>query len=102
MASSRTFIKWEHISVLLASLSLSLYNGAGPNNTVARTLAIVYTLIAIFAGGWGWRMYVVRSRMIKQRSGKDFDNIVGPIVVCTSLVVALCINFGIKVGGTTH
>ena len=97
LANQRTFIKWQHISVLLASLSLGLYNAAGESNDVARGLAVVYTLVAAFAGAWGWWTYMKRSRMIEQRSGKDFDNIVGPIVVCLGLVVALCLNFGFKV-----
>ena len=97
LANQRTFIKWQHITVLLASLSLGLYNAAGESNDVARGLAVVYTLVAAFAGAWGWWIYIVRSRMIEQRSGKDFDNIVGPIVVCVGLVVALCLNFGFKV-----
>ena len=96
LANQRTFIKWQHISVLLASLSLGLFNAAGESNNVARALAVVYTLIALFAGAWGWWMYMVRSRMIKERSGKDFDNAVGPIVVCIGLVIALCLNFGFK------
>ena len=97
LANQRTFIKWQHIAVLLASLSLGLYNAAGKSNHVARSLAIVYTLIAIFAGGWGWWQYIVRSRMIQQRSGKDFDNIIGPTIVCLGLVVALCLNFAFQV-----
>ena len=97
LANQRTFVKWQHVSVLLASLSLGLYNAAGERNNIARSLAVVYTLIAIFTGIWGWWMYVVRSRMIEARSGKDFDNIIGPIVVCLGLVVALCLNFGFKV-----
>ena len=36
--------------------------------------------------------------MIEQRSGKDFDNAAGPVVICVSLIVALCLNFGFKVG----
>lgn len=98
LANQRTFIKWQHISVLLASLSLGLYNAAGEHNNVARILALVYTLVAIFAGAWGWWQYLLRSRMIQERSGKDFDNIVGPIIVCVGLVIALCLNFGFKVG----
>ncbi len=98
LANQRTFIKWQQVSVLLASLSLGLYNAAGEANTVARSLAIVYTSIAVFAGVWGWWIYVVRSKMIQERSGKDFDNIVGPLVVCVALIIALCLNFAFKVG----
>jgi VTC domain/Domain of unknown function (DUF202) len=98
LANQRTFIKWQHITVLLASLSLGLYNAAGVDNNIARGLAVVYTIIAIFAGVWGWWMYITRSTLIRQRSGKDFDNVVGPVVVCLSLVFALCLNFGFKVG----
>ena len=97
LANQRTFIKWQHVSILLVSLSLGLYNAAGKTNNVARALAVVYTLVAIFAAGWGWAMYIHRSRLIQQRSGKDFDNVVGPVIVCLGLVVALCLNFGFKV-----
>lgn len=88
-----------HVSVLLATLSLSLYNGAGESNPVGRVLGVAYTVIALGAGAWGWWIYIVRSRMIEQRSGKDFDSIVGPIVICAALIVALCLNFGFKVCG---
>ena len=97
LANERTFVKWQHIAVLLASLSLGLYNAAGEDNSIARSLAIVYTAVAAFAGAWGWYMYQVRSNMIRQRSGKDFDNVVGPLVVCIGLATALCLNFGLKV-----
>lgn len=97
LANQRTFIKWMHVSVLLASLSLGLFNAAGENNTVARALAIVYTAVAIFTALWGYGIYIWRSRLIQTRSGKDFDAVTGPVVVCIGLVVALCLNFGFKV-----
>ncbi|GAB7354801.1 hypothetical protein MBLNU459_g5193t1 [Dothideomycetes sp. NU459] len=96
LANQRTFIKWQHVSVLLASLSLGLFNAAGKENNVARGLALVYTVIAIFTGVWGWGVYMWRSRLIEQRSGKDFDALTGPVVVCVGLIVALCLNFGFK------
>ncbi|RJE22503.1 Vacuolar transporter chaperone [Aspergillus sclerotialis] len=96
LANQRTFIKWLHISILLSSLSLGLYNAAGKNNDVARALSIVYTLFALFAAGWGWYMYEVRSRLIRQRSGRDLDNTFGPIVVCVGLAVALVLNFAFR------
>jgi SPX domain protein involved in polyphosphate accumulation/uncharacterized membrane protein YidH (DUF202 family) len=97
LANQRTFIKWQHVSVLLASLSLGLYNAAGETNNVARTLAVVYTLVAVFTVLWGYGIYIWRRKLIMQRSGRDFDNVLGPLLVCGGLVVALCLNFGFKV-----
>ncbi|KAJ5584145.1 uncharacterized protein N7459_003945 [Penicillium hispanicum] len=96
LANQRTFIKWLHISILLSSLSLGLYNAAGKHNQVAKALAIVYTFFALFSAAWGWFMYEKRSRLIRQRSGKDLDNMFGPLVVCLGLAVALVLNFAFK------
>lgn len=97
LANQRTYIKWQHVSILLASLSLGLYNAAGEHNSIARGLAVVYTIIALFTAGWGYGIYMYRSKLIRERSGKDFDNVIGPAVVCVGLVVALLLNFGYKV-----
>jgi uncharacterized membrane protein YidH (DUF202 family) len=97
LANQRTFIKWQHVSVLLASLSLGLFNAAGEANNVARILAVVYTLVALFTLVWGYAMYMWRNKLIRQRSGTDFDNVFGPLVVCVGLIVALCLNFAFKV-----
>ncbi|KAK2745610.1 Phosphate metabolism transcription protein [Onygenales sp. PD_40] len=100
LANQRTFIKWQHICVLLATLSLGLYNAAEAHNTIARALALVYTCFAVFAGAWGWWMYLFRSRLIRERSGRDFDNIAGPLIVCLGLAVALVLNFWFKYTAT--
>jgi hypothetical protein len=42
-------------------------------------------------------MYMYRNKLIRERSGKDFDAVTGPLVVCVGLAVALCLNFGFKV-----
>lgn len=96
LANQRTYIRWQHVSILLASLSLGLYNAAGKDNNVARALGIVYTVIAVFTALWGYGTYIYRARLIMQRSGKDFDNVVGPLVVCFGLIVALFLNFGFQ------
>ncbi|RAL04973.1 SPX domain protein [Aspergillus ibericus CBS 121593] len=100
LANQRTFIKWLHVSILLSSLSLGLYNAAGKNNDIARALSIVYTAFAIFAAGWGWYMHEKRARLIRQRSGRDLDNMFGPIVVCVGLAIALVLNFAFKYNST--
>ncbi|CAI7603416.1 unnamed protein product [Penicillium pancosmium] len=96
LANQRTFIKWLHVSILLSTLSLGLYNAAGKHNRIAQALAIVYTFFAIFAAAWGWYMYEKRARLIRQRSGKDLDNMFGPLVVCVGLAIALVLNFAFK------
>jgi uncharacterized membrane protein YidH (DUF202 family) len=97
LANQRTFIKWQHVSVLLGSLGLGLYNAAGADNNIARGLALVYTLVAVFTGAWGYGIYMWRQSLIYKRSGRDFDAITGPIVVCVGLIVALLLNFAFKV-----
>lgn len=97
LANQRTFLKWQHVSILLASLSIGLYNAAGKHNYIARWLALVYTAIAVFAAAWGYGMYMWRGRLIRERSGKDFDNVLGPVVVCVALAIALGLNFTFQV-----
>ncbi|KAH8820451.1 VTC domain-containing protein [Xylogone sp. PMI_703] len=92
LANERTFLKWQHISILLGGLAVGLYSAAG-GNTVAEFMGIAYTAIAIFAGLWGYAMHRVRRDMIVQRSGKDFDNMVGPLIVSFALMIALLLNF---------
>lgn len=97
MANQRTFIKWQHVGILLSSLSLGLFNAAAADNQVAKTLGIVYTVIGILTALWGYGIYMWRSDLIRKRSGRDFDNVIGPVVVCSSLIVALILNFVFKV-----
>ncbi|KAG7103333.1 Vacuolar transporter chaperone 2 like protein [Verticillium longisporum] len=92
LANERTFLKWQHICILLGGLAVSLYSAAG-RNTLAEVMGIVYILIAVFAGGWGYWMMGVRRRMIIERSGKDFDNVIGPLVISVALMIALILNF---------
>ncbi|KAF7551286.1 hypothetical protein G7Z17_g5148 [Cylindrodendrum hubeiense] len=92
LANERTFLKWQHICILQGGLAMGLYTAAG-ENTVAEIMGIIYVLIAIFAGLWGYGMLQTRRSMILERSGKDFDNMIGPIVMSISLMAALIINF---------
>lgn len=93
LANERTFLKWQHICVLLGSLAISLYSAGGSmGDTVAEAMGVAYVLIAAFAGFWGYTMHRTRRTMIVERSGKDFDHMFGPVVVCLALIVALFLN----------
>ncbi|KAG5925949.1 hypothetical protein E4U42_003802 [Claviceps africana] len=92
LANERTFLKWQHIAVLQGTLAVALYSAAG-TSLVAEVMGVVYVLIAGFAGLWGYWMLNVRRGMILERSGKDFDNMLGPLVISMALMVALIVNF---------
>ncbi|KAK3900796.1 VTC domain-containing protein [Staphylotrichum tortipilum] len=94
LANERTFLKWQHICVLLGGLAVSLYSaGGGKGNGLAQAMGAVFVTVAVFAGGWSYWAVVKRREMIMQRSGKDFDFLVGPLVVSGALGVALVVNF---------
>ncbi|KAK4459957.1 VTC domain-containing protein [Cladorrhinum samala] len=95
LANERTFLKWQHICVLLGGLAISLYTAgsAAGHNTLAQAMGMVFVGIAIFAGGWSYWVLTKRREMIVARSGKDFDFVLGPLVVSVALMVALIVNF---------
>ncbi|OTB04358.1 hypothetical protein M426DRAFT_320956 [Hypoxylon sp. CI-4A] len=92
LANERTFLKWQHICILLGSLAISLYTAAG-ENFLAECMGIAYIIIAVMAGGWGYVMLHKRRDMIVERSGKDFDSMIGPLAVSAALMLALILNF---------
>lgn len=96
LANERTFMKWQHICVLLGGLAIALYTAAG-ESLLALVMGIVYLAIAAFAGLWGYAMHKQRREMIIERSGRDFDNLVGPMVVSAALAVSLVLNFVFQV-----
>ncbi|KAK4181102.1 VTC domain-containing protein [Triangularia setosa] len=102
LANERTFLKWQHICVLLGGLAISLYTAAASSkssgkhgNVLGQVMGIVFLAVAAFTGGWSWWVLRKRREMIVGRSGKDFDFVFGPMVVACTLAVALVVNFGI-------
>ncbi len=64
LANERTFLKWQHICILLGTLAVSLYTAAG-ENFLAECMGIAYVAIAALAGIWGYYMLHVRRNMIQ-------------------------------------
>ncbi|KAI9670005.1 MAG: Phosphate metabolism transcription protein [Alyxoria varia] len=85
LANQRTYTKWQHVSILLASLSLGLFYAAGEagENNVARWLGVLYTVVAVFTSCWGLGVYLWRDKMIRARSGRDLNSAWGPVVYQT-------------------
>jgi uncharacterized membrane protein YidH (DUF202 family) len=96
LANERTFLKWQHICILLGGLAVGLYTAAG-EDIVVKLMGIFYTAVAVFSGVWGYYTHSTRRNMIVQRSGKDFDNFFGPVFVSLALIMAIVFNFILKV-----
>ncbi|PTB63841.1 SPX-domain-containing protein [Trichoderma citrinoviride] len=96
LANERTFLKWQHIAILQGTLALALYSAAG-DNTIAQWIGIAYIGIAGFASVWGYGVLRTRRTMIMERSGKDFDNMVGPVIISVAMMIALIVNFSLQV-----
>ncbi|KAJ2895577.1 VTC domain-containing protein [Zalerion maritima] len=92
LANERTYLKWQHICVLLASMAVALHTAAG-ENSIAMVIGILYLTIAVLTGAWGWYMHRVRRTMIHERSGRDFDNMIGPMGVGMALMASLILNY---------
>ncbi|QUC17047.1 uncharacterized protein UV8b_01288 [Ustilaginoidea virens] len=92
LANERTFLKWQNVAILQGALAIALYSAAG-ESLLAEVMGVVYVMIAAFAGLWGYYMLNVRRGMILERSGKDFDNMLGPLIMSVALMVALIVNF---------
>lgn len=98
LANERTFIKWMHVSTLMATLSLALYNGANSvGNQLASNLGAVYICISVVAALWAYYVYMRRANEIRDRSPKHMDDRIGPILVGLALIIALSANFVFKV-----
>ncbi|RPA82788.1 SPX-domain-containing protein [Ascobolus immersus RN42] len=96
LANQRTFLKWQHIALLLGALSIALFNAAGPKNKLAMWIGLAYTFIAIFTGTWGWWVFNRRGKLIRNRDGRDLDFVLGPVIITIGLIVGLVLNFTLR------
>ncbi|KAJ7227351.1 hypothetical protein GGX14DRAFT_531041 [Mycena pura] len=94
-ANERTWVAWLNIAVLLGTLALALFNAS--TDGIARIFAYVYAVISIGVLVYAYALYQYRITLIRRRDPGHFDVIVGPVVVCALLFVAVLANFLIRV-----
>ncbi|KAI9498997.1 VTC domain-containing protein [Zychaea mexicana] len=89
-ANERTFIHWLQFSALILVSALTLLNFGDRISTIAGGVFFGISMaIALYAfGRYRWRAY-----QIKTRPQIRYDDIYGPIGLCTLLVGAVILNF---------
>lgn len=120
LANERTWISWLHVSLLIGSFALALFNSSSffshhhpdlpedptkpkhPRSNHAlrpdtiKAFGLVYAGIAVLTLAWGLASYLRRVHLIKTRYAGSFDDLVGPPLICIALFVAVLLNFIVR------
>ncbi|KAF7771693.1 hypothetical protein Agabi119p4_6004 [Agaricus bisporus var. burnettii] len=94
-ANERTWVSWLNISVILATLSLALFNAS--RDDIATLFAYIYAVISICTLVYGWAIYQYRITLIRRRDPGHFDSPAGPVILSIALFFAVLSNFVIRV-----
>lgn len=94
LANERTLVSYINMGVLMASLSMTLYNSS--NDSTSKYFGFTYSMISIITILYGYYIYQTRLELIKSKSASHFDQIIGPIAISSSLFICICYNFYTK------
>ncbi|RSH88550.1 uncharacterized protein EHS24_001095 [Apiotrichum porosum] len=90
-ANERTYISYLSMGLLLSTIASGLLFGA--RDSLARYFAVAYALIAAAVLIYGYVIYQKRLTMIATRYPGSFDQLVGPLLICVALFIAILANF---------
>ncbi|KAF6014022.1 hypothetical protein HII13_000874 [Brettanomyces bruxellensis] len=100
LANERTFVRWLHVTSLLTVLTFTIFSSIQSTHfpELATATAYIYFVLTLFSGAWAYAIYSKRLELIKLRSGRHLDGMLGPLVLAGVLVVSLCIEYyaGVK------
>ncbi|KAG5289350.1 vacuolar transporter chaperone 4 [Histoplasma ohiense] len=95
-AAERTFLSWLEFSIILGSIAATLLNFG--HDTVTLVSSWVFTILACLSLVYSLLLYMWRVDKIRKR--RDVKHIYhekwGPTVLCVGLLVAVCVNFGLR------
>ena len=94
-AAERTFLSWLEFSIILGSIAATLLNFG---DQVSLRSAIAFTAVACAALLYSMFLYLWRVRMIRGRRAVRYHDRWGPSVLCVGLLVAVAVNFGVRLG----
>lgn len=95
-ANERTFMKWLHMAVLLASTSIGVL-AFTPADSQAQFFALLLLPIALIFTIYPVWTYLWRSNKIRNRDLNRWDDPYGPILITCLLIVALVVEFSLKI-----
>lgn len=112
-ANERTWISWLRVSILIGSFALALFNSdtffqhhnhdhpgkhdGWMSSGSIKAFGAIYAGIAVLTLLWGLYSYQRRVTLIKTKYPGNFDDLIGPPLICAALFVAVLLNFIIRV-----
>lgn len=95
-ANERTFLSWLNFSILLGGLAIGLLNFS--HDKPGQVAAGLFTAVAMLSMLYALGTFHWRARSIRMRGQGGFDDRWGPTVLAALLVMAVGVNFGMRVG----
>ena len=93
-ANERTFLSWLNFTVILGSLGVGLLNFG---DYVGRISAGLFTFIAMLTMVYALVTYHWRAKAIRLRGSGPYDDRFGPTMLCIFLLVAVVVNFILRI-----
>ena len=95
-ANERTFLSWLNFTVILGGLAVGLLNFG---DRVGQISAGLFTLVALAAMVYALVTFHWRAKSIRMRGQGGFDDRFGPTVLAVALLLAIVVNFVLRLTG---
>lgn len=93
-ANERTFLSWLNFTVILGGLAVGLLNFG---DRVGQISAGLFTLVALAAMIYALVTFHWRAKSIRMRGQGGFDDRFGPTVLAVALLLAIVVNFVLRI-----
>ncbi|KAF9782361.1 hypothetical protein BJ322DRAFT_1009529 [Thelephora terrestris] len=92
-ANERTFLSWLHFTVVLGGLAVGLLNFG---DKVGKISASMFSIVAIGVMLYALFTYHWRAAAIRRGGKQQYDDRIGPTILCIALLIAIVINFVLR------
>jgi len=92
-ANERTFLSWLHFTVVLGGLAVGLLNFG---DKVGKISAAMFSIVAIGVMLYALATYHWRAKSIRTGGRQQFDDRIGPTILCVALLIAIVVNFVLR------
>ncbi|KAF4466142.1 vacuolar transporter chaperone 1 [Fusarium albosuccineum] len=93
-ANERTFLSWLNFTVILGALAIGMLNFG---DRVAFISAFLFTGVAMLTMLYALVTYHWRAKSIRMRGQAGFDDRFGPTVLAIILLLAVIVNFVLRI-----